>query len=449
MRDHVFISYAVEQAPIAEWLARRLASLGYAVWMDRLKLLGGEPWPQDIQRAIRERTFCMLALLSRASQAKQNPVGEWLVAQAVAKELERPDFLIPLKVEDLKASEISFTFQTTNYITFTRGWASGLASVVKKLEALDAPRSLRRGPELASIFYDVSELVRPEPERLHSNCLVVRRVPLALHRFECRTPIPRAASIPISLEWPHYWIDPNRAYSFQAPPRAIAEGHRVRNVGSASWRHASDRDTDGVRPSNIATALLRRSVNAHFAAKRLVWSPEKHEWYFPQNLVKGNWLPFTHPDQQSRKALAVGSVTLRSRGQPRPLRYHLSPSMTLLRETNDPFVFAIRLRVHITETNGHPVEGRSLVTARKKVCKSWWNDKWFARVLGVCEFLSTSPGQMVIGSTDESAIVIESTPLSVMAPVRLIEEQAEPLAPEEIVERDDYEDDPDDDEGGA
>jgi len=32
-----FISYAVEQAPIAEWLARRLASLGYAVWMDRLK----------------------------------------------------------------------------------------------------------------------------------------------------------------------------------------------------------------------------------------------------------------------------------------------------------------------------------------------------------------------------------------------------------------------------
>lgn len=51
-RDHLFISYATEDSALADWFARRLASLGYAVWYDRFKLLGGEPWPQDIEAAI-------------------------------------------------------------------------------------------------------------------------------------------------------------------------------------------------------------------------------------------------------------------------------------------------------------------------------------------------------------------------------------------------------------
>ena len=38
-RDHIFISYATEQSALCDWLARKLASEGYAVWYDRLKLL--------------------------------------------------------------------------------------------------------------------------------------------------------------------------------------------------------------------------------------------------------------------------------------------------------------------------------------------------------------------------------------------------------------------------
>ena len=43
-RDHIFISYAWEDAALAEWLARKLMALGYAVWIDRFKLLGGDVW---------------------------------------------------------------------------------------------------------------------------------------------------------------------------------------------------------------------------------------------------------------------------------------------------------------------------------------------------------------------------------------------------------------------
>ena len=39
-RDHIFISYAWENVALAEWLARKLLAAGYAVWIDRFKLLG-------------------------------------------------------------------------------------------------------------------------------------------------------------------------------------------------------------------------------------------------------------------------------------------------------------------------------------------------------------------------------------------------------------------------
>ena len=36
------ISYAVEDAALAQWLARKLAARGHPVWFDQMKLLGGE-----------------------------------------------------------------------------------------------------------------------------------------------------------------------------------------------------------------------------------------------------------------------------------------------------------------------------------------------------------------------------------------------------------------------
>jgi hypothetical protein len=443
MRDHVFISYAVEQAPLAEWLARRLASLGYAVWMDRLKLLGGEPWPEDIQQAIRERTICMLALLSKASQAKRNPTGEWLVALAVGKQLSRPDFLIPLKVEEMDAAEITFAFQTINYIPFTNGWAAGLAAVVKKLESIDVPRSLDRGPELASIFYNVDDLVRQEPEVLRSNALLIKRVPAGLHRFDFISSLSNSMSRETSRVWPHYWVSTHRAYSFQHPPREIESRFHARHVGSASWRHVGERDVDGVQPRHMVAALIRRSIEGHLASKQMAWDDARRHWYFPSGLLEGDWLRFTHPDLTRGRLLAVGTVTLRSRGRPRPLRHHLSPSLDLLRDAHDPYLIVLRLRVHITESDGRAVDERSQRTARKKLCKRWWNYDWLSRVLGVCEFLSTSPGEISIGSLPEEAIVIDGVPLAFHSPLRLDETRADPIDPESIIERDDLDEDED------
>ena len=47
-REHLFVSYATEDAPLAEWFTRKLTAEGYSVCCDRFKLLGGESYPRDI-----------------------------------------------------------------------------------------------------------------------------------------------------------------------------------------------------------------------------------------------------------------------------------------------------------------------------------------------------------------------------------------------------------------
>ena len=51
-RDYLFVSYANEDAGLAEWLTLKLTAAGYRVWCDRVKLLGGESYPRNIDAAI-------------------------------------------------------------------------------------------------------------------------------------------------------------------------------------------------------------------------------------------------------------------------------------------------------------------------------------------------------------------------------------------------------------
>ena len=127
--SHLFISYAVEDAMLARWLARKLAARGHPVWFDQMKLLGGEPWPQTIDDAIKNRTFRMLGLISEHSLRKQKPTGERTLAQRIAEQRKIPDFLIPLKVD---GSELDWLTTTVSYISFTHGWADGWRALLKK-----------------------------------------------------------------------------------------------------------------------------------------------------------------------------------------------------------------------------------------------------------------------------------------------------------------------------
>ena len=175
-RDHLFISYAIEDAAMADWLARRLASLGFAVWYARFKLLGGEPWPQDIEDAIDQRTFRMLALISHASKDKKNPTGERKNGEAVGQREKLADFVIPLNV-NLATSEVPWDLMGTQYIDFSHSWAKGLTDVLAKLEKVQAPRALTDGLTLVQQTVIDESAIRQRQEVLSTNCLRMRDIP--------------------------------------------------------------------------------------------------------------------------------------------------------------------------------------------------------------------------------------------------------------------------------
>ena len=120
VRDHLFISYAGEDWALADWLTRKLTAEGYRVWCDRFELLGGEPYPADIDDAITRRTFRLVALMSRSSVNKPNPRKEPTLAHNLARERGEPDFLIPLNVDGMKPTELDWMTTDLTFIPFSR-----------------------------------------------------------------------------------------------------------------------------------------------------------------------------------------------------------------------------------------------------------------------------------------------------------------------------------------
>ena len=98
-REYLFISYAWENAPIAQWVSRKLISCGYKVWRDNLALYGGCIWSDKIEDAIKNKAFRMIHILSRKSITKINPKNELQVGYLMSQTIS--DFLIPLNTEGI------------------------------------------------------------------------------------------------------------------------------------------------------------------------------------------------------------------------------------------------------------------------------------------------------------------------------------------------------------
>jgi hypothetical protein len=346
-----------------------------------------------------------------------------LLALEVGKRAALSDFLVPLKIETLRVDEITFTFQTINYISFTDGWATGLARVIKKLETLNCPRALAAcGAALAAKIPGMEQSTAATSERLFSNCLPILAEPRVLRVFSCEREMSRQHSREARQQWSHYWLTPSRVVAFDDPPSSIVTFHRLSEAATAEWRTAGE--VMGVKATHLATSLARQAVAIHLNNKGLQFDVPSKAWFFPDGLVQGNWLRFAGPDGKPGRLLAVGTVTHGSGPRKRQLRHHLAPSLDTWSDQGCIRGFLLRLRVHLTGLDGSAIPSRSYLTARKKLCKRWWNLEWLRRALAVFEFLKTDDTRLVLGSNPDTAFVLSAIPTQLMAPVSVVEAAA-------------------------
>src|SRR2546427_9361802 len=145
-RDLIFVSHAnPEDNPFARWLTLKLANLGYRTWCDVTRLLGGEDFWGEVERAIRENAIKFIYVLSRSSNHKLGSLKELAVADAAQKQHHLNDFIVPLRIDDLPFGDMNIESARLNAIDFSNEWAVGLKQLLKKLDEDAIPRHTRFG----------------------------------------------------------------------------------------------------------------------------------------------------------------------------------------------------------------------------------------------------------------------------------------------------------------
>ena len=112
----MFISYAKEDINFAQKVYDYLENLGFEPWLDKKKLLVGQNWKIEIDKALRKANFIVL-LLSSTSVSKRGFVQREFKAALdfYQDKLEDDVFIIPLKINDCEVPNSLSSFQWIEY----------------------------------------------------------------------------------------------------------------------------------------------------------------------------------------------------------------------------------------------------------------------------------------------------------------------------------------------
>lgn len=411
--EHLFISYAIEDAPLARWLTLKLTIAGYKVWCFEFQMLGGESFPKEIDTAIKARTFRMLGLISRTSVKKDNPVKEWTLAQALGKD-RKIDFLIPLNVDGIKPVELPWTLSDTNWISFSSlGWAGAFRQLLKLLEKLGAPRSTPSATVITPGMFLQEGVQTNTEEELISNSVRFRSIPALLREFRPGRELnPREKSDLRDL-WPYYRVSDECFIAFGSPPDDVPAG--VMEATGQTWDWKIIREIHGVNTHNLVSNLLRASVTAIFVAGGCRFGTNTKPLYFPAGLYEKDRLAFTSYKGRRTYVATKGRSTFYRRGEPQTCNYFLGFRHSIVRSRDGEWLVYFKLYLRVTQASGQEFEAKPAMARRKAISKGWWNDKLLNRYLALCAALNGFQGlRRFRDGVDQ--VLVEPTLISFTAP---------------------------------
>lgn len=423
-RDHLFISYASEDEAFAKWLALRLTAEGYKVWIFCFKLLGGERFPEDITRAIKERTFRMLGLLSEHSLHKEDPSGERTMAINLGRE-RNESFLIPINVDGCSPTDLDFRTIEFNFIQFSDSWADGLAQLLEKLEEIEAPKDAANGRVIAASAFLPDEVLSDQPEALYANLLRFERIPNAISCYTSEPDLTSTLRNVLADEWAFWALPPKPGgdrtatlyFSFEPPPDQSSIGpiSWTRRTTSA-WRDV--REINGIWSGRIIKPLLRRALLHHLRQQGLVPTPQDSTvLYFPPGLVSDDKVRFRMPGGRTTHRKVAGERSWRG---PERFRYHQAVTFDVETDLEPAFVARFRIRLHITDIDGEPLKPVAANARRKSITWSWYNEEWLARHLALASFIAGDGDRIQLGRDDP--LIVSTTLVQVEGPVSVNED---------------------------
>ncbi|SRR5579884_2382225 len=120
----IFLSYATRNAKFVDFIVARLHRLSIIPWLDRQRLAGGQEWPEELERAIRECQVFLL-VLTHAALRSRYVQREYQLAQALGKPM--------ILLQAQRVRRLPVELQGTHIIDFTHGNDNGLVTLFAKL----------------------------------------------------------------------------------------------------------------------------------------------------------------------------------------------------------------------------------------------------------------------------------------------------------------------------
>lgn len=419
MRDHLFVSYATEDWPFAEWLTRQLTARGYRVWCDRFKLLGGESYPKDIDLALKTGAFRVLGVLSHSSINKPNPVKERTMALNLAKSLKIDDFLIPINLDGLKPTDLDWMTADITFVPFYDSWADGLRQLLKKLDSLNAPRSLDQGQQIAISTFLPGPILSSSPEYLCSNLLPILRSPRTIKKVSLVSPITKNERVMASKTWPHWFVSEQVFLAFQKPPSQALGGERIRTT--EEFTLADQQTVCEVPTGNLISSLLDKSIKIRCLQKGLRPTRDYITYYFPAGLIPGNKATFQSYKGKSVWVQTVGQRSYWRGGIMQKYNYHLAVKFRVRRDIQNTFYIQMVPTVYFSDLAGNDLPDRTSAAKRKQISRTWRNHQWHMRFLALTNFLSDGSGEIVIGDNLEDSVRIATQSVRLLSPTSIDE----------------------------
>ncbi len=457
-RNMLFLSHAnAEDNLFTRWLSLRLAREGYPVWCDLTKLLGGEDFWRDVEAALRDRTAKFLFVLSKTSNQKQGTLDELALARKVGKQIQ--DFIIPLRIDDLRSDDITIELQRIAYIDFSKSWVAGYKQLLEALEKAGVARDPRFTPDAVTTWwrnnYPATEGVSATPERCLSNWFEFSRLPetLRLHSVRQAREFEKLVKdgklqFPIPA-YPHarYILTFGEADELSA---ALAE-HGLEVANSIELNVEKFRAEGRERPlidrrtaRNILMSLFRDGFERFVLSRGLVpyelSGGAKYHW-FKKDLVEDDKVFFVNAAGEKNWRQMVGFKSLMAKeGECRIRNWHFGISA---KSRLWPFTgLAVRAHVAFTENDVLYDSKARQHSARRNQCKNWYNDDWLGRILAAMSFLAEGKDEFTVPLSAKESLAVRRLPVMFESPVsfKVVEElpalEDEPHPEEEAGEDD-------------
>ena len=388
---HLFISCATEDLPLAQWLARKLAARGHAVWFDKMKSLAGEPWPNAANDVIEERSFRVLALISQHSLRKKKPTAERTLAQRIGRQQKIADFLIPLIADSNESHGLA---QGAFQISFANGWADGWKALVRKLDSIQAPCPLKNGAALAvASFPRGDDLVADVAETVHANIIRVKSFPGALRVFQTADGLDAQEREALESAWTFNEISRDAFVALIPPPPEFSDIIRPTHE-QLLW--AGPGTFQNVRVRDIAGGLILKALKRRLLRAGCLKHPHprfKETYYLPENFARDGQLVFTGLDGKRNQLPIRNKITFRRSAGVAEVNFHyFAFRIQLARGLDKDFHVQLTPALVFFDESGQPIpDDKSLLSRLRRVTKTWDNEQWLNRLLAADQILNSAP----------------------------------------------------------